>query len=78
MHLDMNKDLLRINNYMQVLLITPKPPVSILKWLYQIQVLMYYTFFIFHFFSFFFTFRHAFEKCSIFDSFTLWNFDHKY
>ena len=31
MHLDMNKDLLRINNYMQVLLITPKPPVSILK-----------------------------------------------
>ena len=31
MHLDMNKDLLRINNYMQVLLITPKPPVSILN-----------------------------------------------
>ena len=31
MHLDMNKDLLRINNYMQVPQITPKHPVSILK-----------------------------------------------
>ena len=27
----MNKDLLRINSYMQVPQITPKPPVSILK-----------------------------------------------
>ena len=27
----MNKDLLRINNYMQVPQITPKPPVSILN-----------------------------------------------
>ena len=31
MHLDMNKDLLRINSYMQVPQITPNPPVSILK-----------------------------------------------
>ena len=31
MHLDMNKDLLSMNNYMQVPRITPKPPVSILK-----------------------------------------------
>ena len=28
MHLDINEDLLRINSYMQVLQITPKPPVS--------------------------------------------------
>ena len=34
MHLDMNKDLLRINSYMQVPQITPKPPVSILKSVY--------------------------------------------
>ena len=31
MHLDMNKDLLRINNYMQLPQITPKHPVSILN-----------------------------------------------